>query len=168
MGKYRTNIYSTTSIHKWKWWNRKFLEQYKHLFLSYLDQVIQSNQRHLLELKVELEQILISTDKQAATFKAPSHSLSFHYNKFLCENDVEDHVPLPELHLRLGSCGASPKISKRNRRRKRPDTSQPTAVKIPKVPENSKKEQTKSGPHFLCQVLKPPPKPDWLYTILAQ
>ena len=62
--------------------NQKFLTQYKHLFLSYLDQVLHNNQKHLSELTVELEQILMSTDKEAATFKTPNRPLSFHYNKF--------------------------------------------------------------------------------------
>ena len=140
--------------------NQKFLTQYKHLFLSYLDQVIHNNQKHLSELTVELEQILMSTDKEAATFKTPNRPLSFHYNKFLRENDIEDHVPLPELQLRLGSRGASPRVSKRNRRRKRPDNSQPAAVKLPRMAENSINEQGNSSPHFLSQGLKPPPKPD--------
>ena len=133
--------------------NWKFLVQDKHLFLSYLDRVIHSNQRLLLELKVGLEQILMSTDKQAATFNAPN-TLS----RFITISSFvsEDHVSLPE--LQLGSCGASPKISRRNRQRKRLDNSQPTAVKLPKVEDNSKKEQTGSGLHFLSQGLKPPPK----------
>ena len=153
--------------------NQQFTAQYEQMFLKYLNEVIRNNRNKIVQCQANLRIILQQTDQQVLHINTTDEQLLFHYQKFLRENDIEQHIPSPELQHKLRTPVENlPTTAKQNRRRtKRGRKSRPKATKYHKTSENEPTSYTRqpiqepvtpTSPenHFLSKGHKPPLKPD--------
>ena len=97
--------------------NKNFCAQFEQIFFEYLNQTIRNNQIKAAQSKTELKTILERTDEHVLNTEATDQQLRFHYYKFLRENDIVHHTPIPQLLHRLQTSVTDlPKTVKRNRR----------------------------------------------------
>ncbi len=115
--------------------HKQFLSEYTHIFTKYLEAVITSNNQSLAQAKMALESLVNDTERDLLKFEIRDIEIQRLYKKFLKENNIHEHVPTPELQVRLDKEHRPPGLSlctKRASRRKRcreasrhPTTQQP-------------------------------------------
>ena len=96
---------------------KTFLNHYNQLFRERLEEVISDNVQSLSGYTVKLEEILSDTEKCLVTCEVPNEILTREYENFITHNNLQNHIPLPELQTRL-TTKKSEIIITRKRKRK--------------------------------------------------
>ena len=74
-----------------------FLQKYHDIFFQHLDTVITHNTINFELEEARLNSILLHTEKQLSTLRAPKESVALLYHNFLTENSIKNHKPHPDL-----------------------------------------------------------------------
>lgn len=77
--------------------HQQFMLEYTHVFSKYLNAVVTSNNQSLCQKKLALESLVNDTEQELLKFELPDIETQQQYKKFLKENDIHNHIPIPEL-----------------------------------------------------------------------
>ena len=131
----------------------EFNKQYESLFMEHLNKVLTSNIISLQLQKATLISIITQTEQHLSSSSLPQKEIKKMYCKFLSENNIHQHTPIPALQAKLAEIPlptTTPNPVHHRRRQKRKNS----------IPHPQPKKHTKSSHHFLSKgqtILHPPP-----------
>ena len=126
----------------------EFGKNYNDLFFQQLEKAITSNTIELRLLESRLTSILMQTEQYLVTSSLPLEDIKMLHNKFLKDNDIKNHTPLPELQSKM----QDQHPSTAHHKRRRPKRKCPTQAPQPK-------KQNKQDPFLSIHPPKPPSLP---------
>ena len=107
----------------------EFEQKYQTLFFQHLEKVIVSNNIKIVLIEGTLTNIITQTERYLNTLTIPPQEITKLYNKFVSENEIKHHIPIPELQAKLQQSkhpDADPSITKTKRRRPKRKNTAPT------------------------------------------
>jgi hypothetical protein len=130
----------------------EFRKNYNDLFFQQLEKAITSNviERSLLESR--LASILAQAEQHLSTLPLPPKDIQMLHNKFLLDNGIENHTPLPELQSKITQEQSLATPPTPHHKRRRPKRKCPI-----QAPQASK--QSKQDPFLYMRPPNPPPPP---------
>ena len=75
--------------------------KYEQLFFEHVEKIVTSNSISLEITKAAINNILTQTESYLSSVSVPPQILTEIYYKFLAENHVTNHIPLPVLQTKL-------------------------------------------------------------------
>ena len=79
----------------------EFTQKYEQLFLEHVEKIVTSNSISLEITKAAINNILSQTETYLSSVSVPPQILTEIYYKFLAENHMTNHTPLPVLQAKL-------------------------------------------------------------------
>ena len=128
----------------------EFRQNYNDLFFQQLERAITSNTIELSLLESRSASILTQTEDYLSTLSLPPEDIKILYNKFLRENGIENHTPLPVLQSKVAQDQPLSTPSITHHKSRRPKRKCPAQAPQPN-------KQSKQDPFLSIRLPKPPP-----------